>query len=97
MLYHNIFFKIYINIIYPPPFSVHIYVCKTCLKLLTHFFKKLQKLIPFKLIGMAWPQSWLKTNFWPGFKSWPGLKFGLLNNAWHHTNFLSQTDIINFL
>ena len=42
-------------------------------------------------IGLAWPQSWPVPNlgykvgpkqiFGPGFKSWPDLKFGLLNNA----------------
>ena len=41
------------------------------------------------------PQSWPQTNFRPGFKSWPGLKFGLLNNAWHQH--FSQTDIFSVI
>ena len=53
------------------------------------------------------PQSWPRPNFglkvgirsifWPGFKSWPGLKFGLLNNAWPQHLFFHQTDIFSVI
>ena len=57
-------------------------------------------------IGLAWPQCWpglvpifaLKSapnKLWPDFKSWPGLKFGVLNNAWPHV--FSQTDIFSVI
>ena len=50
---------------------------------------------PIGLVAWAqfWPQNWPQTNFWPGFESWPGLKFGLLNNAWPEHFF--QTDIFS--
>ena len=57
-------------------------------------------------IGLAWPQSWPGPNlgykvgpkqiFGPGFKSWPDLKFGLLNNAWPQ-HIIFQTDIFSVI